>query len=33
MAWREGELYYYMGRADNMVKVGGYRVEMEEVER
>jgi D-alanine--poly(phosphoribitol) ligase subunit 1 len=29
----ENGLVYYIGRMDNMVKVGGYRVEMEEVER
>jgi D-alanine--poly(phosphoribitol) ligase subunit 1 len=29
----ENGLVYYVGRADNMVKVDGYRVEMEEVER
>lgn len=33
LAWKENGLVYYVGRADNMVKVGGYRVEMEEVER
>lgn len=33
LAWKENGLIYYVGRADNMVKVGGYRVEMEEVER
>ena len=30
---KEGKLYYYIGRLDNQVKVGGYRVEIEEVER
>lgn len=30
---KEGTLYYYIGRLDNQVKVGGYRVEIEEVER
>lgn len=33
VAWMENGLVYYVGRADNMVKVGGYRVEIEEVER
>jgi len=29
----EQGLIYYMGRSNNLVKVGGYRVELEEVER
>ncbi len=33
LVWRKNDLYYYVGRVDNMVKVSGYRVEMEEVER
>lgn len=33
LAWIENGLVYYVGRADNMVKVGGYRIEIEEVER
>lgn len=33
LALLENGLVYYLGRMDNMVKVGGYRVEMEEVER
>jgi len=33
MAWTMNGLVYYVGRADNMVKVGGYRIEIEEVER
>lgn len=33
LAWKKDGLIYYVGRADNMVKVGGYRVEMEEIER
>jgi D-alanine--poly(phosphoribitol) ligase subunit 1 len=33
LAWIENGLVYYVGRMDNMVKVGGYRVEIEEVER
>lgn len=33
LAWKENGLVYYVGRVDNMVKVGGYRVEIEEIER
>lgn len=30
---RENELFYFIGRKDNQVKVGGYRVELEDVEK
>ena len=30
---RQNNLIYYEGRMDNLVKVGGYRVEMEDVEK
>ena len=33
LVWREGDVFYYVGRVDNQVKVGGYRVEIEDVER
>lgn len=33
LVWREGDIFYYVGRVDNQVKVGGYRVELEDVER
>ena len=33
LAYRKNNLLYYAGRRDNLVKVGGYRVELEDVER
>lgn len=33
LVFREKGSYYYVGRKDNLVKVGGYRVELEEVEQ
>ncbi len=32
MCERRGNMYYYRGRADNQIKLNGYRVELEDVE-
>ncbi|MEA4889048.1 MAG: AMP-binding protein [Clostridiaceae bacterium] len=33
LVYRRQSLFYYMGRKDNLVKVGGYRVELEDIEK
>ncbi len=33
LCYRAGELYYYCGRADNQLKLNGFRVEVEDVEQ
>lgn len=33
ICYRKGDLYYYCGRADNQLKLGGFRIELEDIER
>jgi len=32
ICYRKNGLYYYQGRADNQLKLGGYRIELEDIE-
>ena len=32
LCYRRGGLYYYQGRIDNQLKLGGYRIELEDIE-
>ncbi|WP_195282404.1 amino acid adenylation domain-containing protein [Harryflintia acetispora] len=33
LCYRRGDLFYYCGRTDNQLKLSGYRVELEDIER